>query len=190
MAILEVVLQVVLGITSLLLTLLILLGFVVLATPLAVIAAPVAAHLTTYDSTSMMAPVSLIPAGQRLFFSLYVLVLAAVFIWLVVRLVGLSPVVVNERAGMASFRRSFQVTHRHFWRLLGVLVLFGIVIGVAGIAVQTVVGIVVRLAVGAHPALVGFVTALFTAAISAIGNVVVLAFTTRFYLLRQEATSL
>lgn len=172
------------------LALLIGVGFAVLAIPLAIVAAPYASSMMAYGSTAMTAPMGFIPAGQRAFFALYLLALMVALSWVVVRLLALNPVVLNEREGLASYRRSFQVTHGHFWRLLGVILLFGVIIAVAGFATQAVVGVAARLLLGpAHLALAAVVTTLFTAAVGAAGNVVALVFVTQFYRQRREASA-
>lgn len=92
------------------------------------------------------------PGGVALFVTLYMLVLAALSLWLVARLMLVYAVVLNERRGLGAFRRSIALTRGMTWRLIGVFLLFLIVLGVATLAAQGVTGAVLGLVLGADRA--------------------------------------
>jgi hypothetical protein len=90
--------------------------------------------------------------GTRATINLYVFALVAVLIWLTARLALLNAVIVNERAGVRSFARSFALTRGLTWKIVGLLVLFGIVVLVVTLATQSVVGVLFGLLLGADNA--------------------------------------
>ena len=79
----------------------------------------------------------------------YILVLVAVLIWVSARLAVLNGVIVNERRGLGAIGRSWSLTRGLGWRIVGVLLLVGVVMVVALLAATSVVGLAVRLAAGA-----------------------------------------
>jgi hypothetical protein len=169
------------------LSLLVVLGVILLAVPLMVAMAPYTAAAALAGADGGRALFAAMPAGRRDFLIVYVLGLAIALLCLFVRLCVLNPVVVNEARGIGSFRRSLEVTRGHFWQLLGVTLLFGLVIWVAVYATQTVVGTVAALLIGTrHAAAVALVTTIFTAAVGAVGSVVALVFTAQFYDARRD----
>lgn len=125
--------------------------FVLMVPPVIPIAAamPNPAGMTPQSMASAMAGIA---AGTRTFVVLYVVVLAAVLVWLAARLALLNPVIVNERAGVRSIARSFALTRGSTWRIVGLAILLGIVSLVVILAVQSVVGIAFRLILGADNA--------------------------------------
>lgn len=108
-----------------------------------------------YDFAAVMAaqgdPSKLppMPGGAAMFVALYMLVVAALSLWLIARLMPVYAVVLNERRGLGAFRRSIALTRGMTWRLIGVFILFLIVLGVATLAAQGVSGAILRLALGA-----------------------------------------
>ena len=107
--------------------------------------------------------------GSVLVMFLYLLALFVVFVWVGARLSLLLAVIVNERRGIGSFARSFELTRGLTWRIIGVLLLFGIVFGVAFFAVQSVTGIVFRLLLGAQNiGTATFLAGVVSAAVSAV----------------------
>lgn len=118
-----------------------------------------------------------------LFVLIYGLALFVAFLWIEARLLWvLVPVVVNERLGLGSFARAFALTRGMTWRIIGVIVLFGVVALVAILATQGVVGVTLRLLLGfANAGLALFLTAAVVALVACVVQVVVAAFTAQLY---------
>lgn len=113
---------------------------------------------------------------------LYVLVLLVVFLWALARLFVFVPVLVGERLGVGTYGRSFQLTRGYTWRLIGVLLLLGIVAWIASAATSAVVGLIARLVMGADHVGASVAGAqIGSAAVSAAFAVVYAAFTAQFY---------
>ncbi|MEN2785868.1 hypothetical protein ACFOKI_10320 [Sphingomonas qilianensis] len=110
---------------------------------------PVALSLAGYDFRGAMGgqrvPVS---GGVAMFVSVYGLLLLPLFLFLVARLSLLTPVVVRERRGVGAFKRSFVLTRGITWKVIGVLILYCIVFGVAMLAARTVFGSIFQLIAG------------------------------------------
>jgi hypothetical protein len=114
--------------------------------------------------------------------ALYVLVLVVVGIWVSARLALLYPVVLHERLGLGAIGRTWSLTRGLALKIIGVLLLFGIVLGIAAIAVQLIAGVVFRLIVGADQiATTTLLTALLTTVVTALGTVVQSTFTAQLY---------
>ncbi len=71
--------------------------------------------------------------------------LALVVLWVSARLLPINAVVALERRGIGAIRRAFELTRGMTWKLIGVLILYAIVAGVAVSAAQFVVGGIVGL---------------------------------------------
>jgi hypothetical protein len=119
-------------------------------------------------SSAQMTPPSV---GAASFTALYGLAYLLVLLWIGARLVLLNPVILNERLGIGAIRRSIQLTKGMTWRIIGVLVLFGIVLLVATGAAQSVTGILFRIVLGAD----SITTSAFLAGVA--GSIVTTAFT-------------
>ncbi|PXA97310.1 hypothetical protein DMC47_14460 [Nostoc sp. 3335mG] len=76
---------------------------------------------------------------------LYFFVLALFVLWLGARLLPLNAVVAMERNGLGAIARSFALTRGMTWKLIGLILLYGIVAGVAVSAAQFVVGAIAGL---------------------------------------------
>lgn len=128
-----------------------------------------------------------IPPGIGLFALLYLLAFALVLLVVGTRLFLLNAVIVNERLGVRAFRRSIDLTRGWTWRLIGLLILYLVVVGVAVLAAQTVVGVVARLILGAdHVATATFLAGVAAAAVATAFAVVVAAFSAQLYLARRD----
>lgn len=113
-----------------------------------------------------------------------------VFIVLLVRLsLVSSPVAVAERGGpVALLKRSWVLTRGQFWRLLGLLLLFGILFGVISIAANAVVGIVIFLASGGEMSATGMLVAqIISGIISAVLVLVLYVILARVYAILTSA---
>jgi len=103
-------------------------------------------------------------------------------LWLTAKLVPLFAVIVNERRGLGAFARSFRLTRGSALRLVGVVILYGIVVIVAMIAASSVTGVVARLLLGPDAAAgVGVAVGIVSSALTALVTVVQTVFYTRFY---------
>lgn len=118
---------------------------------------------------------------------LVMLVALVVGLWLTAKIVPLFAVIVNERRGLGAFARSFRLTRGSTLRLLGVVILYGIVVIVAMIAATTVTGVVARLLLGADATGgVGLAVGVASSALTALMTVVQTVFYARFYVAARE----
>lgn len=83
--------------------------------------------------------------GMAAGFAIYVLAILVVGLFAGARLIALYPVVLAEGRGAGAIARSFAVTRGLTWKLVGVLLLFGIVFAVAGAAARSVAGVIAGL---------------------------------------------
>lgn len=144
-----------------------------------------AASTAAANNTPALMPA---PAGSAsLFIAIYVIGLIVLSFWVSARLMLINAVLVNERVGLGAIRRSIALTRGMTWRLIGVLLLFGIVFGVAVLASQAVVGLVFRLILGADRiALSLFLGGIAGAAASTAMMVVAYVFTAQLYAATNE----
>ncbi|OWK28146.1 hypothetical protein SPMU_30000 [Sphingomonas mucosissima] len=119
---------------------------------------------------------------------LYFIVLMPVMLWAAARLLPLSAVIVNERRGAGAIRRSFALTRGSSLKLMGVLILYGLVFLVVLMAATSVVGVVARLLAGADsPVIVSLVIAAVTAVVTALFSILQMVFAAQLYLAAREA---
>ncbi|RZL78416.1 MAG: hypothetical protein EOP66_07915 [Sphingomonas sp.] len=131
-------------------------------------------------SASRVSPPSI---ATVVFIVLYVLLSAALAIWLFARLIVLYPVILNERLGLATISRAFTLTKGLTWRIIGVLLLFGIVVTIATGAAQSVTGLIFKLVLGdAGSLLTNGVVTLVSAAFTVVATV----FTAQLYVAIRE----
>ncbi|HEU0044122.1 hypothetical protein [Sphingomonas sp.] len=120
--------------------------------------------------------------GVALFLFVYGLLLLLVALWLYARLLPLLPVALHERRRIGAFGRALRLTRGMTWRLIGVVLLFGVVFMVASWAAQAVVGTAARLLLGAeHITTATFIGALAAALVAAAFATVVAVFGARLY---------
>lgn len=82
-----------------------------------------------------------ITPGASGFIALYVLILIPLSFWLVARFAILTtPVVVAEDKSLGAFGRAFRLSRGLTWRIIGVILLYAIVMGIASLAAGTVLG--------------------------------------------------
>lgn len=115
--------------------------------------------------------------------SLYGLVAGIALLFVFARLTTLTSVVVAERRGAGAIARAFRLTKGLTWRLVGVLILYGIVATVATMAVRTVFGTILKLFDGSTGpvTITGVVTAIATSAVSTVFSVLATVFCARLY---------
>lgn len=135
------------------------------------------------DLTAMASGVAPTIAPARIgFVAIYSLVLFVALILVAVRLFLLTPVIVNERAGLRSFARSWSLTGGNAWRILGIYILFTLVWIVVQGAATFVVGSIARLLIGPDaPQLVAFIVALIGAVATTAYSVVLAVFAAQLY---------
>ncbi|SEL29168.1 hypothetical protein SAMN05216382_1729 [Sphingomonas palmae] len=108
-------------------------------------------------------------------------------LWLTAKIAPLFAVIVNERRGLGAFARSFRLTRGSTLRLVGVIILYGIVVIVAVMAATLIAGIAARLLLGPDaPGGVTFVTGVASSAVTALLTVVQTVFYARFYVAARE----
>ena len=91
-------------------------------------------------------------------------------------------VLVNERIGLRSLKRAWALTKGATWRIVGAILLFGIVLLVATGAAQSVVGIVFRLILGADNIATSTVLASVAGSLVSVPLMVLaIVFTTQLY---------
>lgn len=129
---------------ALLVTVVLFLALFLLAIPIGIIMA-----LSGVDfsgaATGAMPPV---PPAAGLWVFLYALVLLPVLLWLAARLAVLLPVIVGERAMFGAIPRSWSLTRGTALKIVGVLILYGIVATVAYLAATTAFGAIITLIAG------------------------------------------
>lgn len=114
------------------------------------------------------------------FIGLYTLAFLIVALIVGARLVLLNAVIVLERTGIGAFARSFRLTRGLTWRIIGVLLLYVVVLLVAGGAAQLVAGTIAALLLGAG-ATATFIAAVAGALVGAVLSVVAIVFTAQLY---------
>jgi hypothetical protein len=129
-------------------------------------------------------PPSAITPGIALFLLLYMLVYLVVLLWATARLLVIEPVILAERHGLGAIKRAFTLTHGLTWRIVGVILLYGIVASIAALAAETVFGSILRL-IAPDDGDIGIatvITAVIVAAISAAFKVLAAIFVAQLYL--------
>lgn len=103
-------------------------------------------------------------------------------------LVPLFAVVVNERRGIGALRRCYVLTRGAALRLIGVLILYGIVVVVVMAAATSVIGVVARLILGGDAApTVALIVALVSTLVTALSSVVQTVFSAQYYVAARDA---
>ena len=132
-----------------------------------------------FTAPNAMQTVSAGTAGSA---SLYILVLMVLGLIVGARLLLLNAVIVNERRGIGAIMRSVRLTRGMTLRVIGLMLLFGLVLLVPMIAVQSVVGLIARLVLGGDaPGLVAFLASAAGAVVTTVFSVVAAAFTAQLY---------
>lgn len=141
-------------------TLLIVLAIMIVLVPLLVVAVP--------DLASGARPPSQLPASAAPI--LLIAMLSMLLLW--IRLMLMTPVATAEPGGpIAIIRRSWTLTSAHYWKLLGVSLLLGLVLFTAVVAFTSVFGVLVVLLAG--PVVPGSTSATIIAVISSLLQAVV-----------------
>lgn len=122
---------------------------IVMIVALSVLAVPgiVLAVASGFDFTSLMRgvppqPTEFAKLGGAL---LYFVALALFILWASARLLPINAVVAHERRGVGALRRAFELTRGMTIKLIGVLILYAIVAGIAVSAAQFAIGGIIGL---------------------------------------------
>ncbi|WP_267393980.1 MULTISPECIES: glycerophosphoryl diester phosphodiesterase membrane domain-containing protein [unclassified Sphingomonas] len=120
--------------------------------------------------------------GALAFAGLYSFVAGIIAFFVFARLAVLNAVVLHEQRGLGALRRSWQLTRGHTWRIVGVLILFSIVFGIAVMAASSVSGLIFRLILGSDAtATVTFLAGVVGSIVSTIFTTIALAFVAQLY---------
>lgn len=158
-------------------------GLLALLVPLVVLIAVAGVDLRSGSAAALASSPA---AGGSI--AVVALVTASALIWLSIRLILISPIIVMERRGLGSLARSFALTRGIAWKIAGVLILFGIVTLVVVLAVQLVSGSIFRLIFPDDAMVAASVaTAIVSAVPSTILSVIAAVFTTKLYLAIRDA---
>ncbi|WP_033922239.1 glycerophosphoryl diester phosphodiesterase membrane domain-containing protein [Sphingomonas sp. 37zxx] len=113
----------------------------------------------------------------------YVLVASLVLLWLAARLVIVTPVVVAERRGLGAITRAWQLSRGHALRIIGMILLYGLIAGIATLAAQAAFGTILGLTLGT-PGTFGIdtvLTALLVGVVTVVISVVQSVFVAKLY---------
>ena len=123
-----------------------------------------------------------LPAGVAGAVGIYSLILLVVILFVGARLILLNPVVLNERRGIGALMRSVRLTKGMTFRIVALMVLFGIVVLIPTMAIQSVVGLIFRLVLGEGGIPVAtFVATTAGAAVTTAFTIVAAVFTAQLY---------
>jgi hypothetical protein len=162
--------------------------FMLLFLPLVIV--PIAAGLDVAQFSHPTAETfRSLPSWAILVITFYALAIGILALWLATRLALVLPVMLEERRGLGALRRSFTLTRGLALRILGVMLLLGLVAAVATLAAKTVFGTVFRLLLGdAGPfSATNILTAIVVGAVAALFTVIGDAFTGKLYLATRDA---
>lgn len=124
-----------------------------------------------------------LPGATMTVLAIYLFVLMVALVFVGARLAPLTPVIVAERRGPGAIARAFALSRGLTWALVGVILLYVVVAGVADLAARSVFGSVLGLlSRGEGPVTVASViTAIAAAAVQTGFTVLAAAFTARLY---------
>lgn len=171
---------------ALLVTIVLFLALFLLFIPVGGILALSGADLSTAATGAMPQ----VPPAAALWVVLYVLLLLPVALWLCARLVLLLPVIAGEKAMFGAIPRSWSLTRGSALKIVGVLILYGIVASVAYLAATTAFGAIITLVAGRGEeglSLTMVLTVIVGGAVSTAFTVLGTAFTAKLYLALRAA---
>lgn len=121
-------------------------------------------------------------AGTGAFVALYGIAFLAVFLFLAARMMMWTAVLANERLGLGTIGRSFALTRGITWKLIGVILLYLIVLGIAFKAVSSVTGVIFGLILGTDAAAtVNFIAMVAGGVVSTGFSTIAAVFTAQLY---------
>jgi len=135
-----------------------------------------------FAAVSRGMPQSQLSAGAGLGSILYFMVALITILFAGARMVPLYAVTLHERHGLGAIARTWRLTRRHTWRLVGVVLLFLVVLTIATWAAQSVSGLIARLLLGGDAiATVTFIAAVVAQAVSAALTLAAIVFSAQLY---------
>jgi hypothetical protein len=149
----------------------------------------IALHASGFDFRAAAAGVQQTPKGGWVAFAgLYMIAFLVIVCWVSGRLMPLYAVVVAERRGIGAIGRAFALTRGMGGRLFGVMLLYGIVSGVAQLAARTVFGSIFTLIFGRGDQIsaASVLTAVLVAAVGTIFFVLAAVFGAHLYLATRD----
>lgn len=166
---------------ALLLTIVLFVALFLSALPAGVILALSGADL----SMSATGAMPQVPPAAKPWLVLYFLLVLAALLWIGARFVLLLPVIVSEKVVFGAVPRSWSLTRGFALKIVGVLILYGIVASVAYLAVTTAFGAVITLIAGRGEdglSLATVLTVIVGGAVSTAFSVLGTAFMAKLYL--------
>lgn len=166
---------------ALLVTIILLVAMFVLAIPLGIILAASGVDLSG-TAAGTMPPV---PPAAALWVMLYLLALLPVLLWLAARLAVVLPAIVGDHLALGAIARSWRLTRGAALKIVGVLLLYGIVATVAYLAATTAFGAIITLIAGRGEdglSLATVLTGIVGGAVSTAFTVLGTAFVAKLYL--------
>lgn len=167
------------------LSVLLLIGVLLLIVPIGVV---LGIDGYDFDTARHGAQAELSP-GASGFVAIYGLILLPLFFFIAARLALLTPVIVQERLGIGAIARSFALTRGITWKIVGVVLLYGIVFGVAMLAAQFVFGAILQLVAGGEGdiSVATVLTAVLVSAVQTAFVVIAGAFAAKLYVAARGA---
>ncbi|MES1974822.1 MAG: hypothetical protein V4472_20390 [Pseudomonadota bacterium] len=143
-----------------------------------------------YDfQTAMNGGNAEVPAGVGGFLGIYSLLFLCIMLWLGSRLALISPIVLMEGRWLGAFARSFKLTRRIMWKMIGVIILYAIIWFVSFLAAKLVFGAVFAMIAGGEgPVTTGSVLAsILVSFVLVLFSVFASAFIAKLYLAVRDA---
>lgn len=171
---------------ALLVTVVLFLALFLLAIPAGIIMALSGADLSATATGGMPQ----VPPASAFWVLLYCLVLLPILLWLGARLAVVAPVIVGEKAMFGAIPRSWSLTRGSAFKIVGVLILYGVVASVAYLAATTAFGAVITLIAGRGEdglSLATVLTGIVGGAVSTAFTVLGTAFVAKLYLALRAA---
>lgn len=166
---------------ALVLAIVLLAGFCIAVLPI-----PIILSASGYDMVAIARGNDFAVSTQMgVFIAVYLLVLLIVLLWLAARLSVVTAVVIRENRLLGAIGQSWSLTRGAALRIVGVVILFAIVSGVAQLAAKTVFGSIFTLVAGNDGegvTLATVMTSIVVAAVQSAFMVIPPAFTAKLYL--------
>ena len=130
-----------------------------------------------------------IPPGAAGFVALYGLLALSVLLWLVARLLLVTPTVLMERRGLGAITRAFKLSRATQFKIIGIILLYGLVSLVSLLAAKLVFGSIFRLVTsGDGPVtLASVLTSILVSVVMTVFALLSAAFTAKLYLAIRDA---
>ena len=153
----------------------------------------IALGLNNLDFAALAGDKALSPDAARnvgQFFVVFSVTCGTFLLWMYSRfVVFVTPIMVMERRGLGTYGRSFVLTRSIAWKVVGVVLLYGVVTLVSSLATKTVLGSIFALLLGGEGTvtLASVLTQIVAAGISTVFSVMAVAFIAKLYLATRDA---